>query len=71
MKSTLIGGLACFVLAVVIALAQLWLQAFSAELFVKLEITLGCLLAVLVVVWFTRKEYREYRRQQDSTALDD
>ena len=71
MKATLIASLACFILAVVLALAQLWLQIFSGEVFVKLEITLGCILAVLAVVWFTRKEYREYRRQQDSTALDD
>jgi hypothetical protein len=56
--------------AVVVALAQLWLTAWSAAVFIKIEITIGALLAVLIAIWFTRKEYKDYQRQQTSSALD-
>lgn len=70
MKFTLIGGVALFVAAVVVALAQLWLTAWSAAVFIKIEITLGGMLAVLVAIWFTRKEYKDYESQKTNSALD-
>jgi hypothetical protein len=70
MKLTLIGGVTLFMAAVVVALAQLWLTAWSAAVFIKIEITIGALLAVLIAIWFTRKEYKDYQRQQTSSALD-
>jgi hypothetical protein len=70
MKFTLIGGVTLFMAAVVVALAQLWLTAWSAAVFIKIEITIGALLAVLIAIWFTRKEYKDYQRQQTSSALD-
>ncbi|HEX4596847.1 MAG TPA: hypothetical protein VH278_03610 [Burkholderiaceae bacterium] len=70
MKLTLIGGVTLFATAVVVALAQLWLTAWSAAVFIKIEITIGALLAVLIAIWFTRKEYKDYQRQQTSSALD-
>jgi hypothetical protein len=70
MKFTLIGGVALFVAAVVVALAQLWLSAWSAAVFIKIEITLGGMFAVLVAIWFTRKEYKDYESQKTDSALD-
>jgi hypothetical protein len=70
MKFTLVGGVALFVAAVVVALAQLWLTVWSAAVFVKIEITIGAMLAVLIAIWFTRKEYKDYKRQETDSALD-
>lgn len=70
MKFTLIGGVALFIAAVVVALIQLWLTAWSPEVFIKIEITLGGMLAVLVAIWFTRKEYKDYKSQEINSALD-
>jgi hypothetical protein len=70
MKFTLIGGVALFIAAVVVALAQLWLTAWSPEVFIKVEITIGGMFAVLVAIWFTKKEYKDYKRQESNTALD-
>jgi len=70
MKFTLVGGVALFIAAVVVALAQLWLTPWSAAVFIKIEITLGGMLAVLIAIWFTRKEYKDYKRQETNLALD-
>ena len=70
MKFALIGGVALFVAAVAVALAQLWLTAWSPAVFIKIEITLGGMLAVLVAIWFTRKEYKDYESQKTNSALD-
>jgi hypothetical protein len=70
MKFTLVGGVALFIAAVIVALAQLWLTAWSAAVFIKIEITLGAMLAVLIAIWFTRKEYKDYKRQESNSALD-
>jgi hypothetical protein len=70
MKFTLVGGVALFIAAVIVALAQLWLTAWSAAVFIKIEITIGAMLAVLIAIWFTRKEYKDYKRQETDSALD-
>ena len=70
MRFTLIGGVALFVAAVVAALAQLWLTAWSEAVFIKIEITLVAMLAILIAIWFTRKEYKDYKRQETDSALD-
>lgn len=70
MKFTLVGGVALFIAAIVVALAQLWLGAWTPGVFIKIEITLGAMLAVLVAIWFTRKEYKDYKDQESNTALD-
>ena len=71
MKSTLFGGVALFILGIVVALAQLWLNVWRADTFVKIEITIGAVFAILVAVWFTRKEYKDYRRQASNPTLDE
>jgi hypothetical protein len=71
MKLALFWGVALFIAGVLVALVQLWASPWSPELFVKIEFTLGALLAVLVAVWFTRKEYQDYKRQETDSSLDD
>ena len=70
MKFTLVGGVALFIAAVLVALAQLWVTAWSAAVFIKIEITLGGMLAVLIAIWFTRKEYKDYKNQETDSTLD-
>jgi hypothetical protein len=70
MKFTLVGGVGLFIAAVAVALAQLWLTPWSPEVFIKIEITIGCMLAVLVAIWFTRREYKDFKRQEVNPALD-
>ncbi len=71
MKNIIFTGTAFFVLGIVLGLIQLWFEPWSIALFVKLEITLGALFIINLVVAFNRKEYKEYKRQQDGDKLDD
>ena len=70
MKAALVTGGACFVLAIALALVQLWFAPWQAEVFLKVEITLGALFVIAVAVWFVRKEFKDYKRQQTDTKLD-
>lgn len=70
MKWLLSFGVMAFALGVAMALGQLWFGWWSAEIFVKTEISLGAVLAFVVVVWFVRKEYQDYRRQHSDPSLD-
>ncbi len=54
---TVCAGL--FVLAIVLGLAQLWFAPFSADVFAKVEMSVGALLLIACVVWFAVKEYRD------------
>lgn len=71
MKNIIVTGTVFFVLCIVLGLIQLWFEAWSFELFIKLEITLGALFLINLVIGFTRKEYKDYKRQQDGDKLDD
>ena len=71
MKATLITGAAFFVLAIVLALVQLWFAPWQAEVFLKLEITLGAFFVIAVAAWFVRKEFKDYKRQHTDARLDE
>ncbi|HET8871280.1 MAG TPA: hypothetical protein VFM48_12620 [Aquabacterium sp.] len=70
MKLMLLSGTTLFILGVSLALIQLWLAPWSAELFLKLEITIGALLLIAITIWFIRKEYVDHKRQA-TAKLDD
>jgi hypothetical protein len=70
-KGLLFAGVALFIVGVAAALAQLWWAPWSLDHFIKLEFTDGCLLAILVAIWFARREYQEYRHQLHSPDLDE
>jgi hypothetical protein len=70
MKTILFLGTLFFILAIVVGLIQLWGAVWSAALFLKIEITLGALFLILLVIWYSQKEYRDARRQQHGDSLD-
>jgi len=70
-RVVLIASVVLFVVGVIVGLIQLWLTLWSPELFVKIEFTIGAIFAVMVAIWFTRKEYCDYRRQRNSSSLDE
>ncbi len=70
MKFGILLGAAFFVLGVMLALVQLWFAPWSAELFVKLEMTIGALCLVVVVVWFVFTEYKETKINRSGDHLD-
>jgi len=51
MNLSLAAGTTLFVIGVLIGIAQLWFSPWSSETFVKIELTLGGLLGIVVVVW--------------------
>jgi hypothetical protein len=71
MRVALISGVMIFISAIAVALIQLWFAPWQAENFFKIEITLGALFVIAVALWFTRKEYKYYRRQQTDVRLDE
>ena len=51
------GGL--FVLGVLLGLVQLWVSPWTPELFFKIEVSVGAMLAIVGVVCFVFKEARD------------
>lgn len=70
MNPSLVIGTALFVAGVVLGLAQLWLAPWSPQTFVKIEVTIGALLAIVVVVWFVVRESRENKANRGGGGLD-
>jgi membrane protein YdbS with pleckstrin-like domain len=71
MKRVLVFGCACVVLAIALGVIQLWFSPWTPELFIKLELTLAAFFVIALVLWFTRREYKEYRKQSADHRLDD
>ena len=61
MRAGIALAVGIFAAGIAVLLAQLWASPMGAELFWKVEITLGALLVIVVVVLYAVKEYREYR----------
>jgi uncharacterized membrane protein YcjF (UPF0283 family) len=70
MKSTLAIGATLFVIGVLVGIAQLWFEPWSAETFIKIEMTVGGLIAILVVVWFVVRESKDYKAIKSGDRLD-
>ncbi|MFA5985099.1 MAG: hypothetical protein WC782_13875 [Methylococcaceae bacterium] len=71
MKNIIFTGTAAFILGIVLGLIQLWFEPWRFVIFLKLELTLGALFLINLAIGFTRKEYKDYKRQQDGDKLDD
>lgn len=52
------------------ALMQLWFTPLSAELFIKLLITMGVLFIVVLGVTLVKKEYIDNKKMKDSGYID-
>jgi hypothetical protein len=62
--------LGLFVLAMSLGIAQLWFAPLRPDTFIKVELTLGIILATVLVVSFVRREYKEDRRIRRGADLD-
>jgi hypothetical protein len=68
-KSTAIAAV-LFVCAVLLGLTQLWFSPWSAQLFIKLEMTLGALLVVVLVLAFLLNESKASKSLRSGENLD-
>jgi hypothetical protein len=59
-----------FLLGAVAVLAQLWLQVWTPDTFVRVMITLGVLLAVVVAWHLVARERRDTARTRKLDKLD-
>jgi hypothetical protein len=69
MNWTVPTGFGLFLIGAVIGLAQLWLRLWEPEAFVKLMITVGVLLAIVIVWNLVVREKRESAKIRDSKNL--
>ena len=69
MKATVAIAFGLFHLGVLIGLAQLWFRPWTPETFLKIVITDGVLLAVVLVWNFLIRERRDYERTRDGERL--
>ena len=65
-----IAAFALFLIGAGLFLAQLWLQPWSPDLFLKLTATDGVLFAIALVVAFLLRERRESERLRNRRELD-
>lgn len=70
MKLGVISALAIAVGWGLLALLQLWVQPFSAEIFFKISVTAGILLALIVVVTLVVREYLSEKKLKDDGFID-
>lgn len=70
MSAPLLAGFVLVVAGAAALLAQVWLQLWSPEMFLKLMMTDGVLLALVVAAAFVLRERRETERLRDRKRLD-
>jgi uncharacterized membrane protein YciS (DUF1049 family) len=70
MKPAVLVGFALFLIGAALFLAQLWAQPFAPETFLKLIVTDGVLLGVLIVGAFLLRERAASERLRRGKDLD-
>lgn len=70
MNWTVPAAFGLFVTGAVIALLQLWTRLFDPDIFVKMMITLGVILALLIAWSLVLRERRDGARLHDKSRLD-
>lgn len=70
MNWTVPAGFGLLLLGAAVALVQLWLRVLDPETFVKLMITFGVLLALVVAWGLVLRERRDAARLRDKSKLD-
>ena len=70
MSPAVLIGFAVFLVGAAMFLAQLWLQPWSPETFLKLIVTDGVALAIVVIGGFALRERRESERLRNRQDLD-
>lgn len=70
MKLGLMSALAVAVIWSLIAIAQVWVQPLSADVFLKLTLTAAILVVIIVVVTLALKEYGTEKKMKDDGFID-
>ena len=70
MNWTTLAAFALFIAWAAIGLAQLWFQLWSPDTFLKLMITDGVLIAIVIAWSLLLREKREAARLRDKSRLD-
>jgi len=70
MSPSLLAGTILVVLGIAAGLIQLWFAPMTPETFLKVEMTIGGLLAIVVVVWFAVREHKEDQATRSGDRLD-
>jgi membrane protein implicated in regulation of membrane protease activity len=70
MKSSILLAAVLFVLSIVFGLIQIWVTPWSAEIFAKIELTLGAFLVMDIVLIYVIKEYRAYKSISQADQFD-
>jgi DMSO/TMAO reductase YedYZ heme-binding membrane subunit len=70
MKAGLLTALAIAVAWALLAIAQIWLQPVSAQVFFKLSVTAGILTAIVLVVTLAVREYFSEKKMKDDGFID-
>lgn len=70
MKTGLLTALGIAVAWALLAIAQIWIEPVSAQVFVKLSITAGILIAIILVVTLAVREYFTEKKMRDNGFID-
>lgn len=70
MKLGLMSALAVAVIWALVAIAQVWVQPVSADVFLKLTLTAAILIVIIVVVTLALKEYGSEKKMKDDGFID-
>jgi hypothetical protein len=71
MKTSTKIGAVLFVCGVLVGLLQLWFFPWSPALFIKIELTLGALLVVVLVLAFVTHESKESKSLRSGEQSDE
>ncbi|WP_151638824.1 hypothetical protein [Noviherbaspirillum aerium] len=70
MKAGLLTTLAIAVAWALLAIAQIWIQPVSAQVFFKLSVTAGILIGIVLVVTLAVREYVSEKKMKDNGFID-
>lgn len=70
MKTGFLAALGIAVAWALLAIAQIWIQPVSAQVFLKLSITAGILIAIIIVVTLAVREYFTEKKMRDNGFID-
>jgi hypothetical protein len=70
MSPAVLIGFVVFLVGAALFLAQLWLQPWAPETFLKLIVTDGVALAIVIIGGFALRERRESERLRNRQDLD-
>ena len=70
MKKLFLAGAGLFSAGVLLGIVQMWFSPWDPDVYVKLELTLVGLLAIVVVAWYIKRESVEDEATRRGDRLD-